>query len=124
MREAVSLHDLYARYSDRVRFLVVYIREAHATDGWDVGSEAAVRDPRTLSERRQVAGRCEEAMAHGIRTYVDEMDDRVMEAYAAWPERLYLIGADGRVAYRGGPGPGGFDPSELERAIRVALGMQ
>ena len=118
----MSLRDLYARYSDRVRFLVVYIREAHPTDGWDVGSDAGLRDPRTLAERRQVAGRCEAAMAHGIRTYVDEMDDRAMEAYAAWPERLYLIGEDGRVEYRGEPGPEGFDPSELERAIRMALG--
>ena len=118
----MSLHDLYARYSDRVQFLVVYIREAHPTDGWEVdGNEAKVRDPRTLAERRQVAGRCEAAMAHGIRTYVDEMDDRVMEAYGAWPERLYLIGEDGLVVYRGEPGPWGFDPSALGDAIQMTL---
>ena len=71
-----------------------------------------------MEERRRLAGRCQEAMAHGIHTYVDEMDDAVMSAYAAWPERLYLIGEDGRVAYRGGQGPGGFKPAELERAIQ------
>ena len=118
MREAVSFRDLYRQYSDRVQFLIVYIREAHPTDGWDIGGEVRAGDPRTMEERRRLAGRCEEAMAHGIHTYVDEMDDAVMTAYAAWPERLYLIGQDGCVVYRGGPGPHGFEPAELERAIK------
>jgi len=33
----VSLYDLYARYHERVRFLIVYIREAHPVDGWWLG---------------------------------------------------------------------------------------
>ena len=60
-------------------------------------------------------------MQHGIRTYVDEMDDAVMIAYAAWPERLYLVGKDGRVVYAGGRGPGGFKPTELKEAIDTTL---
>ena len=112
----MSLRDLYAQYSDRVQFLVVYIREAHPTDGWYIGSHD-VRDPRTMEERRRVAGTCEAAMRHGIRTYVDEMDDAVMKAYAAWPDRLYLIGLDGRVVYAGGRGPMGFRPGQLEKAM-------
>jgi hypothetical protein len=42
--------------------------------------------------------------------------------YYALPDRLYLIGRDGRVAYRGGPGPFGFVAAELERAIEEYLG--
>jgi hypothetical protein len=49
------------------------------------------------------------------------MDDRVMTAYAAWPERLYLIGEDGRVVYAGGIGPWGFHPEELRDAIEAHL---
>ena len=41
----------------------------------------------------------------------------VMEAYAAWPTRLYLVGLDGRIAYAGGLGPFGFHPKELGKAI-------
>ena len=41
--------------------------------------------------------------------------------YAALPDRLYLIGADGRVGYRSGPGPWGFKPDELEEAIEKYL---
>jgi hypothetical protein len=118
----VSLRDLYAEYSERVQFLVIYIREAHPTDGWDLGSENRLRDPRSLEERRKVAGQCEAAMRYGIRTYVDDMDDAVMRAYAAWPERLYLVDIQGRVAYAGGMGPHGFKPEELKEAMDELLG--
>ncbi|MBT3266446.1 hypothetical protein HN371_04785 [Candidatus Poribacteria bacterium] len=115
----MSLRDLYARYSDEVQFLVIYIREAHPQDGWATNSDLCpkINDPTTIEERRAIAGECEVAMAHGIRTYVDEMDDPVMTAYVAQPERLYLVGVDGRVAYQGGQGPWGFEPAELGQAI-------
>lgn len=131
----MSLHDLFERYHDQAQFLVVYIREAHPVDGWWLGggipglmlrlsgSKAAmdVYDPQTIEERRAVAGQCEDALRYGIRTYVDEMDDAVSEAYAALPTRLYLIGLDGRVAYAGGMGPFGFKPAELGAAIEEYL---
>lgn len=116
----MSLRDLYEAYHDRVQFLVIYIREAHPVDGWHMGKHD-IHDPGTIEERRELAGTCEAAMQYGIRTYVDEMDDPVMTAYAAWPERLYLVGRDGRVAYAGGRGPFGFKPAELKEAIDALL---
>ena len=114
----MSVRDLYAQYSARVQFLVIYIREAHPTDGWALEKNAVTfADPRTMEERRKVAGECEAALEYGIRTLVDEMHDPVMTAYAAWPERIYLVDAEGAVAYAGGPGPAGFKPSELKEAI-------
>lgn len=127
----MSLGDLYASYHDRVRFVMIYIRDAHPVDGWWLGGgvvglalkaggyKAAtdVYDPKTIDERRAVAGRCEAALEYGVRTYVDEMDDGVNEAYAAMPTRLYLVGMDGRVVYAGRLGPMGFKPAELGRAI-------
>jgi hypothetical protein len=119
----VSLRNLYANYHDQVEFLVIYIREAHPTDGWYIG-EHDIRDPKTIEERRRVAGTCEAAMRYGIRTYVDEMDDAVMNAYAAWPDRLYLVGLDGRVVYAGSRGPWGFRPGLLKKAIDAYLSSQ
>ena len=126
---------MYARYHEQVEFLSIYIREAHPIDGWWLGwgpfkwmmklmrnkAVTDVYDPKTMDERRAVAGRCESALQYGIRTYVDEMDDRVNNAYAGWPTRLYLVGADGRVAYAGGLGPFGFRPTELKVAIEAYL---
>ena len=37
------------------------------------------------------------------------------------PERLYLVGSDGRVAYKGGIGPMFFRPDEWESAIERYL---
>lgn len=116
----MSLRDLYAGYSDRVQFLMIYIREAHPVDGWHIGSHD-IHDPTTIDERRGVASQCEMAMQYGIRTYVDEMDDAVMTAYAAHPDRLYLVDLDGHVAYAGGRGPFGFDRGELKEAIEELL---
>jgi hypothetical protein len=131
----VSLHDLYARFHQRVQFLTIYIREAHPVDGWWLGkglpglllklsrSKAAmdVYDPQTIEQRQAVAGQCEATLKYGIRTYIDEMDDAVNQAYAAMPTRLYLVGLDGRVVYAGGLGPFGFKPAELEAAIEQYL---
>ena len=80
-----------------------------------------VYDPNTIEERRAVAGNCQTALQYGIRTYVDEMDDAVNKAYAAWPTRLYLIGLDGKVIYHGGLGPFDFHPYKLETAIQNYL---
>ena len=80
-----------------------------------------VYDPVTIEQRRQVAGNCEKSLQYGIRTYVDDMDDAVNKAYAAWPTRLYLVGLDGRIVYHGGLGPFDFHPSKLEDAIQEYL---
>ena len=81
------------------------------------GASTDTYDPKTIEERRAVAGQCEAALKYGIRTYVDEMNDAVNKAYAALPTRLYLVGLDGRVVYAGGLGPLGFKPAELGAAI-------
>ncbi len=131
----MSLRDLYGKYHNRVQFLSIYIREAHPKDGWWFGggitgmllkmrkSKAAtdIYDPGSIEERQEVARRCENALQYDIPTYVDEMDDAVNKAYAAYPTRLYLIGLDGRVVYAGGLGPFGFKPAELQTAIEEYL---
>ena len=52
---------------------------------------------------------------------VDGIDNRVGEAYSGFPDRLYLIDIDGKVAYKGGRGPFGFIPQELEQALLLSI---
>lgn len=127
----MRFHELYEQYHQQVQFLSIYIREAHPVDGWWLGRRLTRKlfqlyapkasmehyDPKTIEERRAVAGDCETALQYGIRTYVDEMDDQVNKDYAAWPTRLYLIGLDGQVVYAGGLGPYGLKPAELQAAM-------
>lgn len=133
----MSIQQIYEQYHQDVQFLNIYIREAHPIDGWWLGrrlTKGIIRkifpypkasmshyDPRTMEERRAVAGECQAALDYGVRTYVDEMDDHVNNAYAAWPTRLYLIGLDGTVVYTGGLGPYGFKPVQLQAAIEAYL---
>ena len=103
----------------------MYIREAHAIDSRSPsggGENPILEDPLTLAERRAVAGRCMASLELvALPALVDELDDAANRAYAAWPDRLYLVGKDGRIAYQGGRGPFGFDPDELEAAIQAHL---
>ena len=55
-------------------------------------------------------------------TLLDDMENSTDEAYAALPERLYVIGSDGRVAYQSGPGPFGFDAAGWERSVSTLAG--
>lgn len=108
-----------------MRFYVVYIQEAHPTDGWQVPDNeqehVLYATPQTVSEREQLASTCVLHLNLSIPTLLDDMTNEVDMKYAALPDRLYLIAADGRVAYRSGPGPWGFKPDELEAAIEEYL---
>jgi hypothetical protein len=116
-----ALEDLHQRYSDRVAFAVVYIKEAHPEDGWVMlanrRSEIRVQDPRTADERYEVAQTCALRLRIRMPVVIDNMDNEAARQYGGWPDRLYLIGRDGRIAWQGGPGPFGFQPELLEAAI-------
>jgi hypothetical protein len=121
-----ALEELERRYGREVAFFVVYIKEAHPEDGWvlDRNRSAGVRiaDPTTDDERVEVAQTCALRLRLRLPVLVDGLDNAVASAYGGWPDRLYLIGRDGRVAFQGGVGPFGFKPPELEEAIRAELG--
>ena len=116
---------MYATYKNDVQFFVVYIKEAHALDSaWPMSGRGhpLVQEPVTWKERQKIAKQCTTALelAH-MPTLVDEIDDGVAVAYQAAPDRLYLVGRDGKIAYAGGRGPFGFSPKELETAIKKIL---
>ena len=114
-----------AKYKGRVEFILVYIREAHPTDGWQV--KANERDgvlleaAKTFEQKDQHADACVRNLGIKFTTVVDNLDNKVELTYAGWPDRLYLIGKDGRIAWKGDPGPKGFKPPELETAIAAVL---
>lgn len=108
-----------------MRFLVVYIREAHPEEGWILPenrrSGVAVHEPTTDDERRAAAATCALNLKMSMLTVIDGIDNAVASAYGGWPDRLYLIASDGRIVYQGGEGPFGFKPDELARAIESEL---
>jgi iodothyronine deiodinase-like protein len=119
------LEDLRRRYADRVEFVAVYVKEAHPTDGWRMGSNdqagIAFKQPREKSERDEVAHKCCSALEITMPLVVDGIDDAVGHAYSGMPDRLYVIDRAGKVAYKSGRGPFGFKPGEMEQALALLL---
>jgi len=117
---------MHRAYEDRVAFLFVYIREAHPDDEWQLDSnrddDVVLVQPATFGERREVAETCSTSLALTMPCVVDDIDDRVDDAYAGWPERLFVVDTDGRIAYRGTQGPFGFEPDEVTAWLRRHVG--
>jgi alkylhydroperoxidase family enzyme len=103
----------------------VYVREAHPTDGWSMESNdragVAVAQPKNRDERAKVAEKCCDLLEMNMPVLVDEIDDRVGNAYSGMPDRLYLVDRLGRVAYKSGRGPFGFKPGEMEQSLAMLL---
>ena len=119
--------QIYRQYKDSVEFFVVYVQEAHPTDGWQTDSNVEqgvlFRQHRSYDERESVAQSCSIDLHIGLPIIIEEMNNAVDEAYGAAPERLYLVDVDGKVAYHGGAGPHFFNLDEWEQAIQACAGI-
>ncbi len=81
----------------------------------------SIEQPTTYELREKVAGACSATLHLTIPVFVDDMANTVADAYHAWPDRLFILGADGRIAYRGERGPRGFNIDEMEQALQKLL---
>ena len=117
--------QIFQQYKDQVEFFVVYVQEAHPTDGWQTDSNiqegVLFRQHQSYDEREEVAQSCSIDLHIGLPILIEEMDNAIDEAYGAAPERLYLVGIDGKVAYHGGAGPHFFDLDGWEQAIKTCV---
>jgi hypothetical protein len=95
------------------------VREAHPIDGVMPSDFHLIEDPIDDKERAKVAGTCVKDLELPMPALVDHVDNRVQDAYDGWPDRLYLVGKDGKIAYAGARGPRGFDPDAWDEAIKA-----
>jgi type I thyroxine 5'-deiodinase len=106
----------------------VYIREAHPTDAWqlEVNEREGVlfASPRDQSEKAGVARTCVRKLSIEIPALVDDFAGTTEIAYTAWPDRLYVVDKDGRIAYKARPGPFGFKPHEVEESLMALVGQR
>lgn len=120
-----GVDDVARRFEHEALFLGVYVREAHPTNGWQMGSNAAVgvavAQPRTDSERQAVAGQFQRLLRPSFPLVVDDLQDSTGHAYSAMPARCYVIDRAGRIAYKAGRGPFGFKTGEMEQALLMTL---
>lgn len=103
----------------------MYMKEAHPDDGRKTPKNEkdgiAFHQPKTEAERATVATECKTKLALSLPFVLDGLDNKVGEAYAAWPDRLYIVGKDGKIYFKGDPGPKGFKVSEMAGKLEELL---
>ena len=87
---------MFAKYQDRVHFVVLYQREAHANEFMF----QEVDQPETMDERKILASRCREELGLTWTIVLDGMDNAVREAYGGLPNSAYIIGTDGVIVFK------------------------
>lgn len=119
-----EVEAVWERHRERADFLMIYVREAHPEDGWKMVSNerqgVAVAQPKLYEERVSVCQQFCKKLQPRMTVVVDELDDRVGGTYSGMPARLYVLDRHGRIAYKGGRGPFGFKPWEMEQALIMA----
>lgn len=100
------------QYADIADSLLVYIEEAHPSDGW-VSTDAPYQIPRhrCIKDRLRAAQLMNATVPDSV-VVVDTMDNSSSAAYGAYFERLYVV-KEQKVVFQGGRGPEGYRISEL-----------
>ncbi|XP_077868032.1 thyroxine 5-deiodinase-like [Saccoglossus kowalevskii] len=92
-------------YKDKAEIILVYILEAHSTEGWKMGPRfSKSKQPTTIEERidgaRQLLDIIPDTVtsdpydASKVRVVVDDMDNKFDDAFWCWPDRSLVIHDD------------------------------
>src|SRR5215831_3759783 len=104
---------------------MIYIQEAHATDGWQTDSnlkdKVLIANPRSLEERGAVAHSCIRSLKIDLPALLDDLENSVEATYTGWPDRMYVIDREGHIAHKGKAGPFGFKPQEVRDTLQRLL---
>ncbi|MBM3786172.1 MAG: deiodinase [Acidobacteria bacterium] len=114
------------RYAGSVEFLLVYVREAHPTDGWQAPrnekENVLLESAKSYDQKDDHAASCVRNLGIEFTTLVDGMDNAAERAYTAWPDRYYIVDIDGKIVEKGSPGPAGLRAERVDAALRKLSG--
>jgi len=113
------------KFNSQVDFVVIYITEAHPTNGWNINKglddSVCYLQPKTMEERFQIAEDFIKRYDFPTESfYVDNLSNEVDISYYARPERLFVV-HEGKIIYVGGPGPFHYSPQELNEFLESYL---
>ena len=118
MNSGVDTENWYQEYKEDANFLMVYIEEAHpgnSIEGLEVNAATS------MEEKLELAELCTTSGDLNLPTVLDELDNAVEIAYAAFPDRIYVLDADGVVQYKTATGPFGWDIEEATAGLEAVL---
>ncbi len=125
----MRLNEIYRTYKDHIDFYCPYIKEAHPEDS-DGGYRSernaelgiVIDQPTTIDGRAAATEVCVRALNLEMQMLLDDMTNQIEKAYRAWPDRLVVLDAEGRITYHSDQGPQGFYPEDWEAAIQGLIG--
>ena len=107
------MEQLHKDFGDIAEFRLVYIREAHPIGSRrpaPYAEEKGIHDATTFGERCALALDLLDDKNLSIPTIVDDMDNSVNEAYSAFPDRIFVVDVEGKIAFAADQGPWGYAP--------------
>lgn len=111
---------------DQADFYYVYIKEAHPQEGWSLGSYNGkwdVNEPTSFQERRDLAVQWHKDMGAVTTMLIDGPGNEVNTAFAALPERTYVLNGS-QVVYQSGPGPFEYSLDGPRKALDELLSQK
>ncbi|CAF1381909.1 unnamed protein product [Rotaria sordida] len=86
-----------------IRFLAIYIAEAHAYDQWPVGKTiSCVQQPTSLNQRLENARQFKKNFNFEMPMLVDDMNNNFHATYGSWPFRFYVF-YEGKLIFKAEP---------------------
>ena len=83
----------------------------------NLADKIVIAKPKSFEERSELGQIC--VVKLGIKfPAVVVTFDATERAYTGWPDRLYVIDRDGRVAYKSRPGPFGVQPQGVAETLQ------
>merc|ERR1712048_1515352 len=84
-----------------LRFIFVYIREAHASDRWPMKWAIEWPEPESLDARIACAQTCDTDLGWSpqVQVFVDGMEDSFCHSFGAWPAGGYVVDAAGELLF-------------------------
>ncbi len=78
-------------------------------------------NPQHYDERVGLAGTCSTNLGIEFPALVDTIENTTEMAYTAWPDRIYVIANDGRIAFKSDAGPFGFKTDRLSAVLELIV---
>lgn len=129
MNSFLKLARSHHQLNSPIDFLIIYIKEAHASDGWkfDGSQYSFIANHRHIQDRIDAVRSLVELAKIDREDHVslscDTIDDHTNHLFRGWPERLYVIDEQ-KILYQGGNGPIGYSIPSLEFFLRSNLPQQ
>jgi hypothetical protein len=129
LKSFLKLAEYHKQRNSPIDFIIIYIKEAHASDGWKFDGQqySFIANHRDIQDRieavKTLIDLAKITKENGISIYCDTFDDHTNHLFRGWPERLYVL-HDQKIFYQGQNGPTGYSIPSLEFFLKANVLLQ